>query len=215
MTSPSKARLLPPSALPRSAWANGAGYTKEIAVGFDRGNGDFFNAGSREYQWRLSLAELTRPADFSLLPGIDRVFTLASPGPLVMTVRREERTLRQGQNIAFAGEAAVAVKLASDEPQLGLNLMTRRGLCHGNVISDVRHGRVLLDPGVGIVAATVLAGTATLLNGEKVADLTTILLGATPEELQTDGCLMAVAKVSAGPFFIPAASLGPLSSATP
>lgn len=62
--------------------------------------------------------------NFSLLPGTDRVFTLASPGPVVMTVGREERTLQQGQKIAFAGETAVTVKLASDEPQLGLNLMT-------------------------------------------------------------------------------------------
>ncbi|WP_104063623.1 HutD family protein [Arthrobacter sp. 4R501] len=199
MTSPLNARLVPLSLLAKSAWANGTGYTKEIGVGFDRGKGFFVNAGSTEYQWRLSLAELTRPADFSLLPGIDRVFTLASPGPVVMTVGREERTLQQGQKIAFAGETAVTVKVASDEPQLGLNLMTRRGMCHGNVITAVRHGRVLLNPGVGIVAATVLTGTATL-NGEKVAALTTILLGTSPEEIHTESCLMAVVSVSTPPF---------------
>lgn len=197
MTSPSNARLVPPSLLPKSAWANGAGYTKEIGVGFDRRFGH--NGRSMEYQWRLSLAELTRPAGFSLLPGIDRVFTLASPGPVVMTMGRDECTLQQGQKIAFAGETAVTVKLASDEPQLGLNLMTRRGMCHGNVITAVRHGRVLLNPGVGIVAATVLAGTATL-NGEKVADLTTILLGTSTEEIRTESCLMAVVNVSTPPF---------------
>lgn len=214
MTSPSRARLLPPSALPKSAWANGAGYTREIGAGFDRGKGHVVNAGSTEYQWRLSLAELTQPANFSLLPGIDRVFTLASPGPVVLTVGIEERTLQQGQKIAFAGETAVTVRLASDEPQLGLNLMTRRGMCHGNVISDVRHGRVLLDPEAGIIAATVLAGKATLLNGAEVAALTTILLGTTTEELKTDGCLMAVASVFTRPFFAPAASLCPLPSPT-
>ncbi|WP_374208635.1 HutD/Ves family protein [Pseudarthrobacter cellobiosi] len=197
MTSSSSARLVLPSLLPDSVWANGAGYTKELGVGINRGTGHFLNGRSTEYQWRLSLAELTRSADFSLLPGIDRVFTLASPGPVVMTVGSKECTLQQGQKVTFAGEASVTVKLASDEPKLGLNLMTRRGTCHGRVDTEVRNGKVLLDPGSGIVAATVLAGTATLMNGKKLADLTTILLDTNTEELQADGCLIAVVSVHA------------------
>ncbi|MET4097155.1 HutD family protein [Arthrobacter sp. UYCu712] len=195
MTTPSDPRVVLPLDLPQTAWANGAGYTREISVGTTSGPERSSDRHYTDCEWRLSLAELTRTADFSILPGIDRVFTLASQGPLAMTVDGIECTLRLGQKVEFTGEVAVTIELASAEPQLGLNLMTRRGSCTGRTSVQRLNGKVALDPGTGIVAATVLEGTATTSDGRKLADLATLVLGAHTEELEAQGCLLAITTV--------------------
>ncbi|WP_426995654.1 HutD/Ves family protein [Pseudarthrobacter sp. N5] len=195
MTGPSGARVVLPVHLPQTAWANGAGYTREISVSTKSDPQRSSDRRSADYEWRISLAELTRAADFSILPGIDRVFTLASPGPLAMTVDGVERILWRGQKVEFTGEVVVTIELASAEPQLGLNLMTRRGSCTGRTSLERLDGKVTLDPSTGIVAATVLEGTATTSDGRKLADLATLVLGAHTEELEAQGCLLAITTV--------------------
>jgi environmental stress-induced protein Ves len=132
-----------------------------------------------------------------MLPGIDRVFTLASPGPLAMTVDGVERTLRLGRKARFTGEAIVTIELATARAQRGLNLMTRRGVCLGSTSIEQMDGKTVLDPSTGIVSATILQGTATLSDGRKLADLATLVLGAETVDLEADGCPMAVAMVRA------------------
>jgi len=188
MTIPLLARVIRPHELPKAPWTNGAGYTREISRGS-------LNAPGPRNRWRLSLADLTGTAVFSVLPGIDRVFTLASAGPLSMTVNGKERTLRLGQKAAFDGEAAVATVLTTPEGQLGLNLMTHRGACRGSMSILQRDGKVALDPGIGVVAATILAGTAELPDGQQLADLATVALGAETVELEAKSCLIAIATV--------------------
>lgn len=197
MLSPSDARVVLPLHVPQTAWANGAGYTREISVSTQSGPGRPTDACPGAYAWRLSLANLTESADFSTLPGIDRVFTLASPGPLTLTVDGVECALRLGQKAKFTGEAAVAIELAMAGAQLGLNLMTRRGVCTGSTTVERRDGNVVLDPSAGIVAATVLEGMAALPDGRKLADLATLVLGAETVDLEADGCLVAIATVRA------------------
>ncbi|WP_427132235.1 HutD/Ves family protein [Pseudarthrobacter sp. S9] len=195
MTAQHAARIVLPHELPSAPWANRAGHTKEISVSTKSGPECSSDMRSVDYEWRFSLAELTRAADFSLLPGIDRVFTLASYGPLTLTVDGLECTLRLGQKVKFTGEAAVTIELDTAEPQLGLNLMTRRGSCTGSMSVERLDGKVALDPSTGIVAATVLEGTAALSDGRKLADLATLVLGAQSEELEAEGCLVAIATV--------------------
>ncbi|MBT2595939.1 HutD family protein [Arthrobacter sp. ISL-72] len=197
MTVQHTARIVLPQELPPAPWANRAGYTKEISISTKSGPEHSSDMRSVGYEWRLSLAELTREADFSLLPGIDRVFTLASYGPLKMTVDDLDCTLRLGQQVEFTGEAAVAIELDRAAPQLGLNLMTRRGSSTGSTGVERLDGNVVLDPRTGIVAVTVLEGTAALSDGRKLADLATLVLGAQSEELEAEGCLMAIARVRA------------------
>ncbi|MET3143767.1 UNVERIFIED_ORG: environmental stress-induced protein Ves [Arthrobacter sp. UYEF10] len=195
MTGPSDPRVVLPLDLPRTAWANGAGYTREISVSTKSGPQRSLDRHSADYEWRLSLAELTRTADFSVLPGIDRVFTLASQGPLAMSADGVKCTLRLGQKVEFTGEVAVTIELASPEPQLGLNLMTRRGSCTGRTSVQRLDGKLALDPSTGIVAAILLEGTAITSDGRKLADLATLVLGAHTEELEAQGCLLAITTV--------------------
>ena len=74
---------VPPTILATSApatpWRNGAGLTRELWVG---GAGDV-------PAWRLSLADLTTDAPFSLYPGYDRVF-LPLDGDLLLTIGGEQ-----------------------------------------------------------------------------------------------------------------------------
>lgn len=179
-----------PSQLPRIAWSNGAGYTREIAIDTQEGS-----KASPHYRWRLSLADLTQPAAFSLLSGIDRVFTLASDGPITMTSDRGSCTLRLGQTIEFEGETPMAFEGSTGEPQLGLNLMTRRGVCTGSVATMRLAGQMLLDPAAGVVAATVLQGIGALPNGRRLDSLATLVLDAEAIALESEGCLVAITTV--------------------
>ncbi|WP_426977301.1 HutD/Ves family protein [Pseudarthrobacter sp. O4] len=195
MTGPSDAQVVLPLDLPQTAWANGAGHTREISVSTKIGPERFSDRRSADYQWRLSLAELTRAANFSMLPGIDRVFTLASQGPLAMTVDGVERILWRGQRVEFTGEVAVRIELASPEPQLGLNLMTRRGSCTGWTSVQWLNGKLALDPSAGVAAVTVLAGTVLLSDGRKLTDLATLVLDVRAEEIEAEACLLAITTV--------------------
>ena len=173
-------------------WANGAGSTREIGIGF---RGAPPAAG---YAWRLSLAELTQTADFSLLPGIDRTFTLASTGPLSLNIAGARRTLGLGQAATFTGEEKVDVALLTAEPQLGLNLMTHRAISRGAVSTARRDGKVRLDPQTGVVAVTVLAGRAAMPDGRRLTDLATLVLGSEADELHAEHCLLAITSVHPG-----------------
>ncbi|QHK18918.1 hypothetical protein GU243_03125 [Pseudarthrobacter psychrotolerans] len=184
-----------PLDLPQTAWANGAGHTREISVSTKSDPQRSSNTHSADYEWRLSLAELTRTADFSILPGIDRVFTLASQGPLAMTVDGLECTLRLGHQVEFTGEAAAAIELDSAVPQLGLNLMTRRGSCTGWTSVQWLNGKLALDPSAGVAAVTVLAGTVLLSDGRKLTDLATLVLDVRAEEIEAEACLLAITTV--------------------
>lgn len=179
-----------PSQLPRIAWSNGAGYTRQIAINTPEGS-----KALPHYRWRLSLADLTQPAAFSLLSGIDRVFTLASDGPITMTSDRGSCALRLGQTIEFEGEAPMTFEGSTGEPQLALNLMTRRGVCTGSMRIMRLNGQMLLDPAAGVVAATVLQGTGALSNGRRLDGLATLVLDAEPVAFQSEGCLVAISTV--------------------
>ena len=189
MPKPSGSKVVHPARLPRMRWANGGGATREIGIGFRDAP---HTAG---YAWRLSLAELTQAADFSSLPGIDRIFTLASPGPLTLSINGVQRTLELGQAVEFTGEAKVQVALLTAGPQLGLNLMTHRSISAGAVLTARRNGRLQLDPRAGVVAATVLAGRATLTGDRRLTDLATLILGSEAEELHAEDCLLAVTTI--------------------
>ncbi|MGW7533279.1 HutD/Ves family protein [Amycolatopsis sp. NPDC054798] len=132
--------MLNPSEVTPVPWRNGAGTTRELAVGTDR---------SGETQWRISVADLLEDAPFSAFPGIDRLFTAL--GPLRLTVNGTTTDLERGGQLRFAGEDTVTVAL--DQPTRALNVMTRRGRYRAEV--------VLRDPhtdGPGGAVATVDLG---------------------------------------------------------
>ena len=82
-------------------WKNGGGITQEVAV-FPPG------AGMGEFEWRVSIAEVSVAGPFSRFDGIDRILTVLD-GRLRLEIEDEaqELVLGTGDSHAFRGEAAV------------------------------------------------------------------------------------------------------------
>src|SRR3954451_5154614 len=79
-------------------WANGGGVTRVIAKGQ-------FDGGSSDYDWRLSVADVSTSGAFSRLPGVDRVIILTDGPGLLLTIDGREHELVPFQPLPFAGEA--------------------------------------------------------------------------------------------------------------
>lgn len=168
-------------------WANGLGVTRVLASSGPDG-GDF--------TWRLSLADLTSNCSFSSLPGIDRILTLATAGPIDLRINGADRRLFRGQQAPFTGEADTSVSLPAG-PEIDFNLMVRRSVAEGRIDVRDRQERVTLDPAAGVVAALVLDGEARLRDGRSLAPLTAVLLGAGAEDVDASTAMLAVVYVHA------------------
>lgn len=66
---------LPANGYVRERWRNGAGWTREIARG---------SAVGVDWDWRLSIAEIDAPSEFSRFPGVDREQVLLSGDGLLL-----------------------------------------------------------------------------------------------------------------------------------
>jgi environmental stress-induced protein Ves len=97
-------------------WANGQGTTHEIWR---------TPAGPAPFDVRLSIAELTGPAPFSPLPGVDR-FLLALD-PVELTIDGTRHVLARHEHVQFAGEADTWGRPLHG-PGRDCNVMVRRGL---------------------------------------------------------------------------------------
>lgn len=105
-------------------WANGGGITRVIATGR-------FSRSSAEFDWRLSVADVSTSGPFSTLPGVDRVITVADGPGLLLTVDGHEHTLVPFRPLPFAGEASTGCQVV--EPTRDFNVMTRRDVCAATV----------------------------------------------------------------------------------
>ena len=113
---------------PSQPWKNGLGSTREIAV-------QPSGAGSDDFLWRVSIAEVDTAAPFSRFPGIDRQIALLDGNGFTMTLDdgRVHPLTTLFAPFAFAGEARVAVSLL-DGPTRDFNLMVRREHASGEVL---------------------------------------------------------------------------------
>ena len=105
-------------------WANGGGVTRVIATGR-------FSRSSADFDWRLSVADVSTSGAFSTLPGVDRVITLADGPGLLLTIDGHEHTLDPFRPLPFAGEASTECQVV--EPTRDFNVMTRRDVCAASV----------------------------------------------------------------------------------
>lgn len=116
------AQLIDLARIAPQPWKNGAGLTRELAVHPTGATPDNF-------EWRLSVAEISSDAPFSAFPGIDRCIVLLrgagmllrSPSGIV-----ERRLTTPGDPFHFAGDDTVSAQLI-DGPSIDLNVMVRRG----------------------------------------------------------------------------------------
>ncbi|WP_432563370.1 HutD/Ves family protein [Kineococcus sp. SYSU DK003] len=94
--------------VPDQPWRNGGGTTREL---------------HRDGRWRLSIATITAPGEFSVFPGVDRTFVVAR-GRLVLTVAGVAHPLGPGDLLRFAGEDVVTA--APDGEVTAVNVMANR-----------------------------------------------------------------------------------------
>lgn len=102
-------------------WKNGAGLTREVAV-WPPG------AGFEDFHWRISQAEMSGDAPFSVFAGVDRSLTLLQGRlSLAFDGGHEVAQLATFTPFAFPGERPVA-GVVEQGPISDLNVMTRRGI---------------------------------------------------------------------------------------
>jgi len=84
-------------------WKNGAGYTLEIAR----------SLGDLDFDWRISMADVTTSGPFSLFPNKQRIITVLDGKGIVLHVDDlPARSLKLGDIFAFHGESQVHSELA-------------------------------------------------------------------------------------------------------
>ena len=118
--------------LPRERWRNGAGWTRTVASAAHA-------ADAGQPEWRVSLAEISQGAPFSLFPGMDRPAVLVRGGPVLLRgVASEDDAPRHwplstpGDMACFAGEWPMD-NAPPDHEALIWNVMSRRGHVHAEV----------------------------------------------------------------------------------
>jgi environmental stress-induced protein Ves len=154
---------LPRSGYTAMPWANGLGTTHEIAI--DPAPG----ASGAPFAWRLSMADLSGPGPFSVLPGVDRILVLLAGDGVVLHVDgRSPAPLGRHDAIAFPGDAPTHLEMP---PGTGrdLNLMWDRERATGAVDVLGPGARLALDAPVAFAVA--LGGPATVAVDGAVVEL--------------------------------------------
>lgn len=160
-----RSRVLPAYEYRRTRWRNGGGWTREIHA--EPG------AGEVDWDWRLSIAEVTADGPFSAFPGVDRELVLLSGEGLRLVFADDEPVEVRppyGRH-RFAGEAAVQGELI-DGPTHDFNLMWRRDRYDADLWRRPLVGAMVVfaDPGT-TWALHLLAGQARFADGSGLPDL--------------------------------------------
>lgn len=99
--------------------ANGGGTTRQIAAG-----------PGTNWDWRLSIADVTKAGPFSAMPGIERIITVVEGELIALTVDGAEQALEKFRPFRFSGDSDASATLPTGALKY-LNLMTRRGAFKG------------------------------------------------------------------------------------
>ncbi|OKI52104.1 HutD/Ves family protein [Streptomyces sp. MJM1172] len=119
MTSGSEVRVLRAAERAAAVWKNGGGVTREIAAWPE-------SAGTGDFEWRVSLADVAADGPFSGFPGVDRTLTLAEGAGMDLTVAGAHRLVDERYAPRhFAGDAPTDCRLL-DGPVVNFNVMYRR-----------------------------------------------------------------------------------------
>ena len=152
-----RSRVIPANEYRRVRWKNGLGWTREIVRVPDRD----------DWEWRLSIAEIERDAEFSTFPGIDRELVLLSGNGLrIVFDDGEARTLLPPHDqLRFAGECKARGELV-DGTTHDFNLMWRRDRLDAQLWRRPLVGPMLLfaEPGTSW-AVHLLSGRAEFTDG--------------------------------------------------
>ncbi|WP_426979492.1 HutD/Ves family protein [Pseudarthrobacter sp. O4] len=149
-------------------WRNGGGATRELArrprpaaeaATVDAGRPD------SAWDWRVSIAEVSKAGAFSAFPGMDRVLTVIEGELLLLSVDGAEHPLEKYRPFRFSGDADSAGALPTGDIR-DLNVITRNGSFKGytSIIElSKKRAHPVFEGQFGILLegqATVSPGTA-------------------------------------------------------
>ncbi|MFE5598177.1 HutD family protein [Streptomyces coelicoflavus] len=173
-------------------WRNGGGVTSEVAAHPP-------GAGTGDFLWRISIADVGGEGPFSAFPGIDRSITVVDGPGMDLTVDDVPHRLDTlYEPFAFSGDAVTECRLLGG-PIVDFNVMVRRS----GVTATVRIERstATVRPTAGtVVVAAVLAGSAVFRPVQVRLDRFDAVLLANGDDgtFDVDGVL-AVAHLEPGP----------------
>lgn len=154
MPGPADIRILRAAERTAVPWKNGGGVTREIAA---RPEG----AGTADFAWRISLAEVAADGPFSEFPGVDRTLTLAEGAGMDLTVGGARRLVDERYAPRhFPGDRPTGCRLL-DGPVVNFNVMYRRQGVRART-AVVRGELALAVPPEETVLVCALDGPATL-----------------------------------------------------
>lgn len=138
------------SELTEIPWANGQGRTRELRR-------DPADSTLENFSWRVSIASVSHPGDFSTYIGVERSLLILSDSRLDVMIDDAEILLSRDDIIRFDGESRVALRSVSDAESFDLNLMTRRGMCHGEIsIQAADHcALIVVEPFTTLIAVAL------------------------------------------------------------
>jgi environmental stress-induced protein Ves len=113
-------------------WRNGGGVTRELAShpGGASAGGASAGAGSPgdgAWDWRVSIADVTRAGEYSAFPGMERVLTVVEGELLLLAVDGTEHPLEKYRPFRFPGGAASSSALPTGDIR-NLNVIAREGV---------------------------------------------------------------------------------------
>ena len=115
-------------------WRNGGGVTREVASHSAAAPAQGTRAqdapGATGWDWRVSIADVSKAGDFSAYPGMDRVLTVVEGELLLLSVDGAEHPLEKYRPFRFSGDAAASGALPTGDIR-DLNVITRQGAFKG------------------------------------------------------------------------------------
>ncbi|WP_247040606.1 HutD/Ves family protein [Arthrobacter rhizosphaerae] len=146
------------SELKPQPWRNGGGVTRELAS-----HPEAASAQDGAWDWRVSIAEISKAGPFSPFVGTDRVLTVIEGELLLLNVDGAEQPLEKHRPFRFSGDALSSATLPTGNVQ-ALNVVTRKGSFKGYT-SIIELSKKRAHPVFGGQLGVLLQGQATVSPG--------------------------------------------------
>lgn len=161
------------SELKPQPWRNGGGVTRELAS-----HPEAASAQDDAWDWRVSIAEISKAGPFSTFAGTDRVLTVIDGELLLLNVDGAEQPLEKHRPFRFSGDAPSSATLPTGNVQ-ALNVVTRKGSFKGYT-SIIELSKKRAHPVFGGQLGVLLQGHATVSPGGTASSDTAPDGGAEP-----------------------------------
>jgi uncharacterized protein len=137
-------------------WRNGGGVTREVVSSG--------GSGLQGFDWRISIAEVSKAGPFSAFPGVDRIITVVEGEGMDLVIDGVEHVLGLYEPLGFDGASRTeCVRLTG--PLRDLNVMTRNDRLSASVaIRDLSMTRPIAIDGNQVLV--LLTGSAVVVGAD-------------------------------------------------